>query len=344
MNHSAARCPCLALFLVLLLFPLAGLAAEADPVPERPPVTVQVAKVRRERIPALIEVTGTIQAAQRAAISAKISGVITRMPVVLGSTVKAGDLLASLSAEEITARVNQAEAQLAQALRNLEREQNLLSKNAATPDSVKTLREQYTMAQAGLREARSMLAYATLNAPFDGVITAKLASQGDLATPGTILLELENPRRLQVRTAVPESLVLAIRTGDQLFVRVETAGIETKGTVSEIAPAADPQSRTAQVTLDLPEQEALRSGQFARVRVPGREETTLVVPAGAVVPLGQMDRVFVVEDGRARLRLVRTGWREHGATEILSGLGGDETVVTSNNTQLVDGQSLKVTQ
>lgn len=304
--------------------------------------TVTVAQVHRQQIPAPIEVVGTLQAAESAAIAAKVSGVVTKVPVVLGSSVKSGELLVAINAGEITAREGQAEAQLAQARRNLEREQNLLAKNAATADTVKSMRDQYNMAQAGYNEARAILGYTTITAPFDGVITRKEVNSGDLATPGTPLLHLENNRRLQVRTAVPESLVLAIHPGDRLMVKVEAANILVEGTVAEVAPAADPQSRTAPVVIDLPTHADLRTGQFARVLLPGPGTTGLLIPDSALVPHGQMDRVFVVEGDRVHLRLVRTGQHHGGLVEILAGLGDGERVVISDNRHLRSGQQVRV--
>ena len=331
----------------VLLFSLPFWAIPVFPLPAaaggtEAPVPVTVALVREQHVPALAEVAGTVQAAERAAIAAKVTGVITRMPVVLGSTVKAGDLLVSISAEEIAARLGQAEALLAQAKRNLEREQRLLQKNAATPETVKLMTEQHAIAQAGYREAKTMLGYTTITAPFDGVVTRKNVSSGDLATPGAVLLQVESSRTLQVRAAVPESLLLTIKTGGTLTVKVETAGMTVQGTVVEVAPSADPHSRTAPIILDLPGSPTLRSGQFARVYLPGKGVTALLAPSSALVPSGQMDRVFVVADGRARLRLVRTGMHHDGMTEILTGLSPNETVVTSNNRLLVDGQPLQV--
>lgn len=342
MSSVATRLTACLLSLPLLAGFLVPLRATAGDKPIDRAVAVSVATVNEQDAPVLIEVAGTVQAAERAAIAAKVTGVITRMPVVLGSTVRAGDLLVSIGADEIAARLTQAEAQLAQARRNLEREQNLLQKNAATPESVKSLSDQFAMAQAGYREAKTMLGYTTITAPFDGVVTRKNANIGDLATPGAVLLLVENPAKLQVSTAVPESLVLGLQPGDRLDVKVPAAQVVVQGTVVEIAPAADPNSRTAPVVLDLPAQANLRSGQFARVLLPGKGAKTLLVPNGALVPSGQMERVFVVEGERARLRLVRTGLRHDGQVEILAGLNGGETVITANNRLLVDGQALRV--
>jgi RND family efflux transporter MFP subunit len=305
--------------------------------------SVGVAKVQQQDIPAVIEVAGTLQAKESATIAAKVSGIVTRVSVVLGSTVQKGDLLVAISAEEIGARLSLAEAQLAQARRNLEREQNLLKKNATTPETVKSMRDQYNIALAGYAEAKTMLSYTTITAPFNGVITRKEVNSGNLTTPGTPLLYLENNQKLQVRSAVPESLVLSISTGDQFMVRVDAADALVRGTVAEIAPATDPNSRTTPVVIDLPAHPNLRTGQFARVLLPGLESSTgLLIPERAVVPLGQMDRVFVVKNGRAHLRLIRTGLRHEGMIEVLAGLSAGETVAVSNNSLLHNGQQVQV--
>jgi len=330
------------LALGLLAAPLrTGMAATAGRA-QTAPATVTVATASEQPVPALAAVVGTIQATERAAIAAKVTGVISRMPVVLGSTVRAGDLLVAISADEITARLGLAEANLAQARRNLEREQRLLQKNAATAETVRSMQDLHALAQAGYREAKAMQADTTLTAPFDGVVSHKMATSGDLARPGVVLLQLENNRKLQVRTAMPASLVLGIRVGDALTTEVETAALTLTATVAEIAPAVDPASRTAMVILDLPPEPRLRSGQFARVLVPGEERKALLIPTSALTPSGQMDRVFVVEDGRARLRLVRTGPSHQGQIEILSGLGAGEQVVTGNPSLLVHDQQLRV--
>ena len=329
-------------FLCLSCLLAAPTLATDQPSGPKDPITVEVTRVQAKEISSRVEVAGTLQAKETAAIAAKVSGIVTRVPIKLGSVVKAGDLLVAISAGEIDARVSQAEAQLALARRNLAREQNLLKKKASTVETVKNMRDQYDIALAGFNEAKSMLGYTSITAPFDGVITRKDVNSGDLATPGTPLLHLENNQQLQVRSSVPESLVLKIHTGDRLMVNVEAAGALVQGTVVEVAPAADPSSRTAPVVIDLPAHPDLRTGQFARVLLPGTAIQGLLVPETAVVPQGQMDRVFVVEGERAHLRLVRVGQHVDGMVEILSGLMPGETVVISNNRLLENGQQVRV--
>lgn len=306
-------------------------------------VSVTTAAAQVQNIPSQIEATGTIQAAEHAVLAAKVAGVVSKVSVTLGSTVQRGDVLVTINAGEINAKVSQAQAQLAQAQRNLGREQRLLAQNASTRETVKTMQDQYNIAQAGYNEARSMLSYTTITAPFAGVVTRKDVHAGDLATPGKPLLSLENNQGLQVRAEVPENLVLSLHKGDQLQVRVDAAGASIAGTISEIAPAADPASRTATVVLNLPGQPELRTGQFARVLLPDAGQQGLLVPVSALVPFGQMERVFVIDNGKAHLRLVRTGQQHQGMVEILSGLTAGETVAITNNRLLEDGQQVRVT-
>ncbi|WP_028585642.1 efflux RND transporter periplasmic adaptor subunit [Desulfogranum mediterraneum] len=325
-----------------LLLSLPPLVGATSPQAGSQAVGVSTTLVRLGKVPVLVEVVGTLQAVKRASLAAKVTGVVTRVPVVLGSKVAPGELLVSISAEEITAQLKQAEAQLKEARRNLEREKKLLRKEATTAQTVKSMEDRYSVARAAFQEAQTMLGYTRIHAPFSGVITQKKIHEGDLASPGVVLLRLEDDQQLQVVAAVPESLVLEIEIGDSLTITIPAVGVTTRGVVAEIAPAADPASRTAPITIDLPRDAKLRTGQFARVLLPGAAEQTLFIPREAVRSRGQLDRVFVVEEERARLRLVRTGRIHQGMVEILSGLDPEERVVTSSEAPLVNGQQLKV--
>jgi RND family efflux transporter MFP subunit len=330
--------------LSFLLTATNGLSEEKQQAPPLSSVAVHVQTVQESSSHSQVELVATIQAVQQAAIAAKVTGTITQLPVVLGSRVKKGDLLVKISAEEISARLLQAQAQLDQAQRNLAREQKLLKKNATTQETVKSMRNLFAVARASVQEAEAMLGYTSITAPYDGVITSKLANNGDLATPGTPLLQLENDRRLQAVTAIPESLINQLKEGDSLSVQVPSARLTVSGTVAEIAPSIDPLSRTAPVKIDIEHNPALRTGQFARVTLPVDPATTLLIPKSAVIPWGQMDKVFVLENGTAQLRLVRIGSRMDDQVEILAGLSAGDQVIVDNNKLLVSSQPVTVSQ
>ena len=331
------------LFLCLLGLPLCG-HAETPPAQSAaaPPVRVQATTVQKTTLSSRVEVVGTVQAVDQAVIAAKISGPIVELPVVLGSRVKKGELLVKIDAREISARLLQAQAQLAQAKRNLEREEKLLKQHASTPETVKSMRDMLAIARAGYHEAASMLAYTTIKAPFAGVITKKIASIGDLATPGMPLLHLEDDRHLQVVTSIPENNAQTIKLHDRLQVAIPATAKKITGEVAEISPAIDPRSRTMPIKINLGDSSGLQTGMFARITLPGRSYTTMMIPEAAIVTFGQLQKVFVVEDNRVHMRLVRTGLRKNDLVEILSGLEAGERIVIRGNRLLKGGQQVQI--
>ncbi|RUM47918.1 MAG: efflux RND transporter periplasmic adaptor subunit [Desulfocapsa sp.] len=312
--------------------------------PPLPTVTVSVEELKELTAPSRVEVVGTLEAVERASISSRIPGQIIELPVVLGSKVQQGDLLVKISAGEISAKVLQAEAQLSQARRNLARETKLQKQGASTEETVKSLLDATRIADAAFKEARTMLDYTTISAPFSGTVTKKIGNIGDLASPGMVLLIIENGDNLQVLAQVPESLLLAVRQGDRVPVSIPATSLTVEGVVAEVAPAADPMSRTAPVKINIPSSPDLRVGQFARIGLVGSSETTILLTKSAVLAKGQMDMVFVYDtvSRKAHMRLVKTGTVYGDKVEILSGLLPGEQVVVSGVERLQDGQPLKI--
>ncbi len=303
---------------------------------EPAPVTVQTAGVMRESLAATIDLPVTVRPAERAVISARLTGTIASLPWGLGQEVRAGDILVTLAAPETEARVRQAQAQLAEAERSVERERTLVAKGVNPPDSLRDAEDRLHFAQAGLAETEALLAHATIRAPFAGVVTEKQVLPGDLATPGLPLLALESTARLRAEGTVPEQAAAALRLGGLITVVLNDTAPPVEGTIEELSAAADAVSRSVLVKVALPPGTA-RSGQFARLRVAIGRSDALLVPAGAVTYFGQMERVFVVSEGRALLRLVKTGREDRGRIEILSGVQPGERIILSPPASLREG-------
>ncbi len=326
--------------LALLLTAGCGRTPEHESAAALPIATVRVQTVESRKRLATEEVVGTVQPKLHAVIEAKVSGRIEKLPVVPGQSVKAGELLAELDAREIQARFDQARAVREQAESDLKRLTVLLEQKTITQAEFDSVQAHYRVATAALTEAETMLGYTKVIAPFDGVITRKTADVGDLAAPGKTLLEMADTRALRLEADVPEAVIGNLALGEKLPVRIAAVAGPLDGTVGELAPAADPNSRTFLVKLDLPAAQGLRAGQFGRVSVPVGETTALRVPAVAVVRRGQMELVFVEINRRAQLRLVKTGKRVGDEVELVSGVTAGEQVVVDGADGLVDGQPL----
>lgn len=319
-----------------------GRQTAADSAAATPTARVRLATVRAERYPTLNEVTGVVRPVRRAQLAPKVMGAIEEMPVTLGQRVRSGELLAKISAGEIGARVAQAQAQLNGAQRDFEREHELLAKGASTADMVRGLEDRLNAARAMVSEATTMLGYTEIRAPFDGVIAAKSANAGDLASPGVPLLEIEGTGSFQVEAGIPDSLAQTLAPGATISVEIPARSISFGGRLAELSSAADPGAHTVLAKIDIPPGTTVNSGEFARVMVPGEPVATLLAPASSVARWGQMERVFVAgADNRASLRLVTTGTARGDQVEILSGLDANERVVLAPPAGLREGTALE---
>ncbi len=197
-------------------------------------------------------------------------------------------------------------------------------------------------ADQGIRSAAVMRDYAKLTAPFAGVVTARNVEPGNLASPGTPLLVVEQEGSLRLEAMLDESRLGSVKVGQPVEVSLEALDKKLVAKVSEIEPSVDPASRSYTVKIDLPAMAQLRSGMFGRTVFATSARKVLTVPAGAAQERGQLQTVFAVEDGAAHARLVTTGERGAAGVEILSGLSAGEQVVSPIPAGLQDGAKVEV--
>ena len=217
-----------------------------------PSVAVRSVVVENKERSSSEEVVGTVRAKLRAAIEAKVSARIESLLVAPGQMVKAGELIAQLDPREIQARLDQALALREQATRDLARGRELIDKKITTQSDFDAVQARARVAEGAAREMETMLGYTKVVAPFDGIVTRKLADVGDLAAPGKPIIEMEDPRALRFEADVPEALIGHVKIGAKLPVQVSAGAARIEGTVVEVAPVADASSRTFLVKLDLP--------------------------------------------------------------------------------------------
>jgi RND family efflux transporter MFP subunit len=303
-----------------------------------PSATVRAETAERKSRVATEAVVGTVRPKLSAAIESKVSGRIEQMLVVPGQMVTNGEWLVQLDAHEIQSRLDQAAAARQQAESDFKRASNLMAQKILSQSEFDSAQSKFRMAAAAEAEAKTMLGYTKIVAPFNGVITRKSADVGDQAAPGKTLLQMENPATLRLEADVPAALIGNVKLGDRLAMSIASVTNELEGVVAEMSPAADPNSRTFLVKLDLPVTPGLRSGQFGRVAVPIGEVSAIHVPVSAVIQRGQMEIIFVVVNRHAQLRLVKTGAHVTNEVEVVSGLDSGEQVVTDGATTLMDGQ------
>jgi RND family efflux transporter MFP subunit len=243
---------------------------------------------------------------------------------------------------------------------------DLRAKNSATPNEldealaglhaaearVAGARAQIARAAAGIQEAQAASeassvsrSYATVAAPFDGVVTQKLIEAGNMAAPGVPLLTVEDTRAFRLEVRIDQSRASLVRPGQAVEVAIDDGAPATArsmtGRVAEISHVVDENAHAFLAKIDLPATPAVRSGMFGRARFAGAARRVLAVPAASVVRQGQLTSVFVVDgSGIARLRLVSVGEPSAGAIEVRAGLDPDEIVVVDPPPGLIDGAAV----
>ncbi len=315
-------------------------AVAVKPLPSTAVTTATATLVDRGAVELL---PGTVRASRFATLQARVPGVVGRITATPGELDAAGALLVELDAKEIAAKRDQAKAVAAQTAADFARATVLFEKQAVTKAEYDASQARAAGSAAAAAEAEIMVGYTTMRAPFAGVVVRKHAEIGDLLAPGRPVIDFEDPASLRLEVEVPESLAGTVAMGTKLLVQIGAAGFDAEAPVVEVTPAADPVSRSVLVKLALPADiTGLRSGQFGRVAIATAGGRMLAVPATAVFRRGQIDAVFVIQDGIARLRLVRTGGTVGDRIALRAGLADGETVVTSDAESLIDGQPVTV--
>ncbi len=273
---------------------------------------------------------------------------------------KAGLAEARQSARAAQSAVESAKSQFELAQATYDRYKSLLEADSVSQQEFEEVQSRFQQAQAALSQSKSMREAAqdrinqakaavsaaettfsdtNVRSPYDGVVTAKMVEPGDLASPGTPLVKLEETGTYEVHMVLPEEYIRHIKIGDTVTVRVPSIPDERlEGTIKTIDPSADPSIRSFQVKIALPEAAGLRAGLFARVLIPIGRTAAILIPQSAVVHQGQLTGIFIVtESGVARFRLIRTGRPFGDRVEVLSGLSADERYVVHPGADIKDG-------
>jgi RND family efflux transporter MFP subunit len=335
-------------------------------------VQARVVESKEQQAPVTLRATGTLHAKKTAVISAQVVGRILEVLVHEGDTVRAGQTLAILDDATLRASLDQAQAgvkaaenQQAAAQTNadlaastLARFKQLQAQKSVSPQEldevsrraeasaqqVDALRAAAAAAKAQESGARAMLAYTRITAPFPGVVTARMADPGTLASPGVPLLQIDSAGPLQLQTTVDESAIASVHLGMKIAVSIDAApSLDPAGTVAEIVPAADPASHSFLVKIDLPPSPQLKAGMYATAAIATGSHQAIVVPRSAIVLRGSLACAYVLDtSGIAQLRYVTLGRQQGELVEVLSGISPGAKLVDAPADRDLAGKRIEV--
>jgi len=338
--------------------------------------SVDVATVKASPATFSVTLPGTTAAFAAANIFARATGYISKRNVDIGDHVKAGELLAQLAVPELDDQISQNEATLdhlksmlaqAEANRKLQqvtwdRDQPLVEKGWVTRQQgdvdVQNLKGQEAAVAAAqhnvtaqenlVKQLHQQRDYASVVAPFDGVITQRKVDVGSLvqgnATSGTFMFEIMQENVIRVSAFVPQDAAVGVAPGVDAVVRVpEIPDREFPGTVTRIADALEPGTRTLLTEVDIPNPDgALTPGIYCTIElhIP-RKTPSLSVPADAIIFNRNGMQVAVVSNGKAELRKVGVTRDLGTRVEVDSGIKAGDQVILNPPVTLFDGSKVQ---
>jgi RND family efflux transporter MFP subunit len=336
---------------------------------------VRVVVVRSSGDTLAVSLPGTTEAFEAANIYSRTSGYVAKRSVDIGDHVKAGDLLAEITAPELDHQIVQAqatilqtEAALRQAEANMEiakvtweRDSKLLDKGWVTRQQGDQERLTLLAQQSAVAVARANIeaqkaqvmvleqrkVYQRVVAPFDGIVTARNIDNGSLvsgdATGGTSMFTMMHSDVIRIQLYVPQDQAFGLKPGVEATVRVpELPGQDFKGTVTRIASALQPGTRTLLTEIDVPNRDGqLTPGTYCLVelKIP-RRTPSLILPAEAIIFNRAGLSVAVVEEGHVHIRKV-TLVRDMGTTvEVNEGVKDGDQVILNPPVNIAEDQAV----
>lgn len=301
------------------------------------------AKVSYQNIDKSYSTEAIVEAVRQSTVSAQVAGRITAVNFDVGDRVKAGQVIVRIDPSELSqavagsqAQAAQAEAQLANAKANYDRQVQLFQQKFISQAALDRATAEYRAAQAAAQAARAgvgqtatVRSYTTLTAPFSGVVMARHVEVGEMASPGKPLMTGFDPNDLRVVANVPQYKLAEIQKSPKASVEIPSLGkwIEAKGIT--VLPSADTATHTVKVRIDLPEDlVGVIPGIYARAYFATGEARKLVIPNSAVLRRSEITGVYVVDaKSRVSLRQVRLGEvTPKGEVEVLAGLNPGDTI------------------
>ena len=300
----------IALWKVKLIF--AGIAQGKKFAP--PPDTVTTVVARSQKWQPVLNAVGSLKAVNGVVVSTDLAGVVSRISFESGTPVKKGDLLVQLDTRQEESLLRSAEARRDLAKVNLERQNDLLAKKAASQSEYDTAAAEFRQAEAAVDDARALIARKTIVAPFDGLLGIRMLDLGQYLNVGTPMVPLQSLDPIYVNFSVPQQHLDQISVGGKLRLKAEgIAGAEFEGIISAIDSRVDEATRNISVRGTIPKcrpQAAPRHVRQCRAAAPGT---------------GWRDRDSVLVD---QLRALR-GFRLRRAGEERPGRKTDEAVAAA---------------
>lgn len=306
-----------------------------------------------------IFISGQVSAKQTAMISTRVMGYIEKIYVNPGDVVKSGQLLVVINSSDIKAKKAQAQAMLTEASaavknarRDYERYKSLFAQKSVSSKELEnvelnkvSMESKQLMARQQINEINSMLAYTNIRAPFNGVVTQKMADEGSTTNPGMPIMTIEQSGAINIQASVPEVYIQYVHEGSLVDIDIKSLNKHMRGVITELSPSASLSGGQYNIKISINDKKGLKPGMYAGIHIKTGKtvysESKIMINQSSVVDYDQLTGVYVVgPDSTALLHWVRLGKKVGNQVEVLSGLNEGEMVIEKGNGKLYNGAKL----
>ncbi len=289
------------------------------------------------------DASGIAQPLQQASLSTKLMGTVLDVQVREGESVRRGQALLHIDDRELAAKANQLSASVAEAeamqrdaTTQVQRMRALYADSAATKAQLDAAELGLVRAAAAVRTVNASAAelevsrsYATVNAPFSGVVSRRFADPGTFATPGMPLVTIDDISSLRIAATVAANAAASLKRGQTIDASID--GRPTKARIEGIV-SADAGNLYTVNAVTVNTNGVFRAGGSAILHIPGASRATVLVPARAIVRDGDLTGVVVRTAARDERRWIRLGSAVGAQVEITGGVVAGETIVVPPST------------
>ncbi|WP_426360239.1 efflux RND transporter periplasmic adaptor subunit [Pseudocolwellia sp. HL-MZ19] len=310
----------------------------------KPAAAVVVGYVEQQRVANEIEAVGTLIANESVYITATVTDNITSVNFEDGQTVKKGDVLVTLTNDEQNAELAEAQANLTESIRQVERLESI-GASYASKSGIEIAKANVEVNKGRLEITKARLTDRIISAPFSGVLGIRRVSVGALVTPGSEIARLDDISVLNLDFTVPEIFSHGLSNNSRVTATSSSiSGEQFEGTVSFFDKRVDPTTRAVLVRAKIPNPDlSLLPGMLMNVTLYSKEYLAAIVPEGALQQVGNNSAVFVVkDDSTVEKRKVIIGKRLPGKVVVNQGLEIGETVVVDGTLTLRDGSAISI--
>ena len=308
-------------------------------------IPVETTKVIQGSVTATYTGSTTLEAEAEAVVVAKVGGVVKKIFVEEGDSVKAGQIVAKLDDEQFKLELNQAKSSLEKLASEYERNESLFKNKIISQETYEGTKFKYHTQKAAFDLARLKLNYTEIRAPISGIVSQRFIKVGNMVELNQPTFQITDFDPMLAVLHVPEREMSKLQTGFPANLSADAIpGSEFEGQILRISPIVDAGTGTFKVTVEVNDKiRKLKPGMFTRVQIIyDTHENTLLVPKDAILSEGIESSVFVVSNGTASKRKVDIGYSNSTHVEILSGLNIGDTIVTTGLSSLKDGSKINV--